>query len=82
MQTSAHAKTVNAGKAFRHDQELRKSQTGQPLRQVSDLHFVKPDAKQRIIAALAEGGYGISFQEGIVSLLNRLLAEHNKEPIT
>tara|TARA_B100000674_G_scaffold258041_1_gene212835 strand:+ start:458 stop:655 length:198 start_codon:yes stop_codon:yes gene_type:complete len=44
--------------------------------------FVKPDAKQRIIAALAEGGYGISFQEGIVNLLNRLLTEHHKEPIT
>ena len=44
--------------------------------------FVKPDAKQRIIAALAEGGYVISFQEGIVNLLNRLLAEHHKEPIT
>ena len=44
--------------------------------------FVKPDAKQRIIAALAEGGYGISFQEGIVNLLNRLLVEHHKEPIS
>ena len=44
--------------------------------------FVKPDAKQRIIAALAEGGYGINFQEGIVNLLNRLLTEHHKEPIT
>ena len=43
---------------------------------------MKPEAKQRIIAALAEGGYGISFQEGIVNLLNRLLLEHHKEPIT
>ena len=43
--------------------------------------FVKPEAKQSIIAALAEGGYGISFQEGITNLLNKLLVEHNKNPI-
>ena len=43
--------------------------------------FVKPEAKQRIIAALAEGGYGISFQEGITNLLNELLLEHHKAPI-
>ena len=43
--------------------------------------FVKPEAKQSIIAALAEGGYGISFQEGITNLLNELLIEHHKAPI-
>ena len=43
--------------------------------------FVKPETKQRIIAALAEGGYGISFQEGITNLLNKLLEEHQKPPI-
>ena len=43
--------------------------------------FVKPEAKQSIIAALAEGGYGISFQEGITNLLNELLLEHHKTPI-
>ena len=44
--------------------------------------FVKPEAKQSIIAALAEGGYGISFQEGITNLINELLCKHNKSPIT
>ena len=44
--------------------------------------FVKPEAKQNIIAALAEGGYGISFQEGITNLLNELLVAHQKTPIT
>ena len=43
--------------------------------------FVKPEAKQSIIAALAEGGYGISFQEGITNLLNQLLIKHQKPPI-
>ena len=43
--------------------------------------FVKPEAKQSIIAALAEGGYGISFQEGITNLLNQLLVKHQKPPI-
>ena len=43
--------------------------------------FVKPEAKQSIIAALAEGGYGISFQEGITNLLNELLKTHHKPPI-
>ena len=43
--------------------------------------FVKPEAKQSIIAALAEGGYGISFQEGITSFLNQLLIKHQKPPI-
>ena len=44
--------------------------------------FVKPDAQQCIMAALAKVGYGISFQEGIANLLNRLLSERHKEPIT
>ena len=43
--------------------------------------FMKPEAKQSIIAALAEGGYVISFQEGITNLLNELLIEHHKAPI-
>ena len=43
--------------------------------------FVRPEAKQSIIAALAEGGYGISFQEGITNLLNELLMTHHKPPI-
>jgi hypothetical protein len=44
--------------------------------------FVKPDAKQRIIAALATAGYGMSFQEGIVNLLNQLLIEQHQAPMT
>ena len=44
--------------------------------------FVKSEAKQDIIAALAEGGYGINFQEGIVNLLNELLISHHKKPIS
>ena len=43
--------------------------------------FVKPESKQNIIAALAAGGYGISFQEGITNLINELLSKHHKSPI-
>ena len=32
--------------------------------------FVQPEAKAAIRAALADGGYGTSYQEGIVNLLH------------
>ena len=42
--------------------------------------FVQPQASIR--AALADGGYGTSFQQGIVNLLNELMTKQNREPIT
>ena len=44
--------------------------------------FVQPESKASIRAALADGGYGTSFQQGIVSLLNELMVQQNREPIT
>ena len=43
--------------------------------------FVKPEAKASIRAALADGGYGTSYQEGIVNLLNELLDKQNRQPL-
>lgn len=43
--------------------------------------FVAPESKAAIKAALADGGYGTSFQQGLVSLLNELLAKQNRPPI-
>ena len=40
--------------------------------------FVKPEAKAAIRAALADGGYGTSYQEGIVNLLNELLQKQQR----
>ena len=40
--------------------------------------FVKPEAKASIRAALADGGYGTSYQEGLVNLLNDLLKKQHR----
>ena len=41
--------------------------------------FVKPEAKASIRAALADGGYGTSYQEGIVNLLSELMRRQDRE---
>ena len=41
--------------------------------------FVKPEAKASIRAALADGGYGTSYQEGIVNLLSELMRSQDRE---
>ena len=33
--------------------------------------FVKPESKASIRAALADGGYGTSYQEGIINLMKK-----------
>lgn len=43
--------------------------------------FVKPEAKAAIRAALADGGYGTSYQEGIVNLLNELLSSQQRKTL-
>ncbi len=40
--------------------------------------FVKEGAKPVIRAALADGGYGTSYQEGLVNMLNDLLESQNR----
>ena len=43
--------------------------------------FVPRNAKLRIRAALADGGYGTSYQAGLVNLLNQLLKQQGREPL-
>ena len=43
--------------------------------------FVPQSAKNRIRAALADAGHGLSFQAGLVSLINHLLEAQGRDPI-
>lgn len=40
--------------------------------------FLKPEAKAAIRATLADGGYGISYQEDIANLLNELFKQRHR----
>ena len=41
--------------------------------------FVKDGAKASIRAALADGGYGTSYQEGIVNLFSELMRSQDRQ---
>ena len=43
--------------------------------------YVKDGAKPMIRAALADGGYGTSYQEGLINMLNDLLSSQNRPPM-
>ena len=43
--------------------------------------YVKDGAKASIRAALADGGYGTSYQEGFVNLINDLLESQQRNPV-
>ena len=43
--------------------------------------FVKEGAKPVIRAALADGGYGTSYQEGLVNMLNDLLESQERKRV-
>ena len=43
--------------------------------------YVKEGAKPMIRAALADGGYGTSYQEGLVNIINDLLKSQNRTPL-
>lgn len=43
--------------------------------------FVKDGAKAAIRAALADGGYGTTYQEGFVNMVNDLLESQKREPV-
>ena len=68
--------------------QLSEMQTAIPQIQASRLgrsaitFFVQPEAKAAIRAALADGGYGTSFQQGLINLLNEVMAHQNREPIS
>jgi len=43
--------------------------------------YVKDGAKPMIRAALADGGYGTSYQEGLINMINDLLSSQNRPPM-
>jgi hypothetical protein len=43
--------------------------------------FVRPESKDLIQSALADGGYGESLQKGLVALVNEMLAKQNRPPV-
>ena len=43
--------------------------------------WVNQEAKIQIVAALADAGYGTSFQEGIIGLINELLESQGRQKI-
>ena len=42
--------------------------------------FVRADAKPKIRAALADAGFGCSYQEGLVHMLEDLLIQQGRDP--
>ena len=42
--------------------------------------FVRADAKPKIRAALADAGFGCSYQEGLVEMLKDLLIQQGRDP--
>ena len=42
--------------------------------------FVSAEAKPKIRAALADAGYGCSYQEGITNMLQDLLEQQGRDP--
>ncbi|QNJ06495.1 hypothetical protein SynMEDNS5_01780 [Synechococcus sp. MEDNS5] len=42
--------------------------------------FVRADAKPKIRAALADAGFGCSYQEGITNMLRELLESQGRDP--
>ena len=43
--------------------------------------FVKAESKPRILAALADAGFGTSFQKGFIELINDLLKKQERQTI-
>ena len=43
--------------------------------------YVKDGAKPMIRAALADGGYGTSYQEDLINMINDLLSSQNRPPM-
>ena len=63
-----------------------RSKTTTPNKQVSRrgksaiTFFVSEQAKPKIRAALADAGYGCSYQEGITNMLKDLLEQQGRDP--
>lgn len=62
-------------------QSMNRCQAGRVGRSAITV-FVKQESKAVIRAALADGGYGTSFQQGLINLLNDLLKQQKRQPIS
>ena len=54
---------------------------GQSNRSKAHHIFVRDGAKPMIRAPLADGGYGTSFQAGMVNMLNDLMRSQRRKPV-
>ena len=72
--TSIHNQTMAFSEHYTSTQASRIGRT-------SITFFVKEGAKPVIRAALADGGYGTSYQEGLVNMLNDLLESQERKRV-
>ena len=61
-------------------QSSYKKQQQSRTRRSAITFFVRTEAKPKIRAALADAGYGCSYQEGLVEMLKNLLIEQGRDP--
>ena len=62
-----------------HESQARRYQQPSRIRKSAITFFVCADAKPKIRAALADAGYGCSYQEGIVEMLRDLLIKQGRD---
>ena len=64
---------TNLKKKFSNEQYSRRGKSAITF-------FVRAEAKPKIRAALADAGYGCSYQEGITNMLQDLLEQQGRDP--
>jgi len=64
---------TNLKKEFSYEQVSRRGKSAITF-------FVNAEAKPKIRAALADAGYGCSYQEGITNMLQDLLEQQGRDP--
>ena len=79
--SAPHSRLPNRGKQAMAFSEHYTSTQASRVGRTSITFFVKEGAKPVIRAALADGGYGTSYQEGLVNMLNDLLESQNRTPL-
>ena len=71
---------LHAGKTMTHTQVIGGSQQYSRRGKSAITFFVSAEAKPKIRAALADAGYGCSYQEGITNMLQDLLEQQGRDP--
>ena len=70
----------DTGKIMTHTQVIGGSQQYSRRGKSAITFFVSAEAKPKIRAALADAGYGCSYQEGITNMLQDLLEQQGRDP--